>query len=70
MGWTIVSRDWGGGRVLTHSGSNTYWFAVVWMAPKKDFAVLVCCNQGGDGAQKACDEVASRLIQQHTSKNR
>ena len=61
MGWGIGKRDWGG-RVLTHSGSNTMWFCTVWMAPEKDFAVLVATNQGGDGAAKACDEAASALI--------
>jgi len=63
MGWGAVDRDWGGGRVLTHSGSNTMWYCVVWMAPKKDFAVLVATNQGGEEAAKACDEAASALIE-------
>lgn len=63
MGWGVVDRDWGGGRVLTHSGSNTMWFCTVWMAPKKDFAVLLATNQGGDGAAKACDEAASAMIE-------
>jgi CubicO group peptidase (beta-lactamase class C family) len=62
MGWGVAERDWGGGRVLTHSGSNTMWYCVVWMAPKKDFAVLVAANQGKDKAAKACDEAASAMI--------
>jgi CubicO group peptidase (beta-lactamase class C family) len=62
MGWLAVDRPWGGGRVLTHAGSNTMWFAVVWLAPKKGFGVLVACNQGGAKAEKACDEAASALI--------
>jgi hypothetical protein len=38
-------------------------FAVVWLAPKRDFAVLVCCNQGDEtAAPKACDEAAAALI--------
>jgi CubicO group peptidase (beta-lactamase class C family) len=63
MGWGATDRPWGGGRVFTHSGSNTLNFAVVWMAPERDFAVLVVCNQGG--ADKACDAVASGLIAIH-----
>jgi CubicO group peptidase (beta-lactamase class C family) len=62
-GWVATERDWGGGRVLTHNGSNTMWFAVVWLAPKKGFGVLVACNQGGPKAEKACDEAAWALIQ-------
>lgn len=70
LGWLAVERPWGGGRVLTHAGSNTMWFAVVWMAPKKDFAVLATCNQGGDGAAKACDRAAWALIQWHLERAR
>jgi len=62
LGWLAVQRDWGGGTVLTHAGSNDMNFAVVWLAPERDFAVLVCTNQGGDGAKKACDEAAAGLI--------
>lgn len=69
MGWVRMQRPWAGpeGRrdVLFHNGSNTMWFAVVWMAPEKDFAVLAACNQGGREAEKACDEAAWGMIQEH-----
>jgi len=61
-GWGVVDRKWGGGTVLTHAGSNTMNKSVAWLAPKRDFAVLVCTNQGGDDTTKACDEAASALI--------
>ena len=63
MGWLVLDRPWGGGRVFTHTGSNTMNMAVVWMAPARDFAVLVVCNQGG--RDKACDDAASGLISLH-----
>ena len=63
MGWGVARRDWGEGDVLTHAGSNTMWFAVTWLAPRRDFAVLVASNWGGDEAAKVCDEAASALIQ-------
>jgi CubicO group peptidase (beta-lactamase class C family) len=66
FGWGEYQRSWGGGRVLTHTGSNTQNLAVVWMAPLRDFAVLVMSNQGGDEASKACDEAAFALIARHT----
>ena len=44
-GWGVTQGEWAGGRVLAHSGSNTLWTAVIWMAPEKDFAVLVATNQ-------------------------
>lgn len=65
FGWIATQRPWGGGTVLTHSGSNNQNFAVVWLAPLKGFAVLAATNQGGEAADKACDEVASALIAEH-----
>ncbi len=63
-GWGVAERDWGG-QVLTHSGSNTMWFAVVWLAPERDFAVLVTTNAGTDAAMQACDQAASALIRHY-----
>jgi CubicO group peptidase (beta-lactamase class C family) len=63
-GWIVTKRDWGGGKVLTHTGSNNISFAVVWMAPKRDFAVLVASNQGGGDVAKACDEACWMLIKE------
>jgi CubicO group peptidase (beta-lactamase class C family) len=65
LGWLITQRDWGGGTVLTHAGSNNMNYALVWMAPNRNFAVLICTNQGGSSAQKACDEAAGKLIEFH-----
>lgn len=65
MGWIATPRPWGQGIVLTHSGSNTMWYCVTWIAPKADFAVLVTCNAGGDDAAKACDQAASAAIRHH-----
>jgi CubicO group peptidase (beta-lactamase class C family) len=62
LGWARPERPWAGGRVLTHSGSNTMWFAVVWAVPAKDAAILVTCNAGGDAAARACDEAAAALV--------
>lgn len=63
-GWGVAERPWAGGRVLTHNGSNTMWFSVVWIAPEKNFAVLAACNQGGDKGAKATDDAVSKLIEQ------
>lgn len=70
-GWRVDDRGWADGddedkkgRVLTHAGSNTMWFCVTWIAPERNFSVLVCCNQGGDVAAKAADGAAWMLIQE------
>jgi CubicO group peptidase (beta-lactamase class C family) len=67
-GWVVMDRAWAGGRTLMHNGSNTMWYCTTWLAPAKDFAVLVTCNQGGDEAAKACDEACAALIQDHVAR--
>jgi CubicO group peptidase (beta-lactamase class C family) len=62
LGWIVVERGWGEGTVLNHCGCNTMNYANVWVAPKKDFAVLICINQGDQAAFKATDECAGALI--------
>lgn len=62
LGWGVAERDWGGGTVLQHSGDNTMNHANVWIAPKRDFAVLACVNQGGDEAFKATDDAVGAMI--------
>jgi hypothetical protein len=68
LGWGVTQRDWGGGTVLNHTGCNTMNFANVWIAPKKDFAILVCVNQGDNTAFKASDEAVATLIKLYNSK--
>lgn len=43
-GWIFPTRSWGDGVVLTHSGSNTFWFATAWLAPKKNLAFAAAAN--------------------------
>lgn len=68
LGWLVTQRDWGGGTVLNHCGCNTMHYANAWLAPRRDFAVLVCVNQGDETAFKATDEAAWALIQLHLSR--
>ena len=39
------------------------WYCVAWVAPERDFAILVATNQGGDEAQRGTDAAASAIIQ-------
>lgn len=65
LGWMEVARAWSTGPIATHSGSNTMWYCVVWMAPDEDFALLIATNQGGPRAAGVCDQVAGALIEWH-----
>jgi CubicO group peptidase (beta-lactamase class C family) len=62
LGWNVVPRPWAGGKALNHTGSNTMWFSNVWLAPERDFAVIILTNVGGEDAFKATDEVAAKMI--------
>ena len=63
LGWGVRERDWGGGAVLQHVGDNTMNCANVWVAPRRDFAVLACLNHSGDKAFMASDDAIGALIQ-------
>lgn len=69
MGWIVVS-DYvpGTGRALTHDGSNTMWYVTAWVLPEHDVAMAVACNQGGEGAAKACYEVAQQLMREYLAR--
>lgn len=84
FGWGVIDREWAQdakaprdatiavreGKAHSHSGSNTMWFCVVWMAPAKDFAVMAATNIAGDKAAEATDTAASQLIQWQSKRGR
>jgi CubicO group peptidase (beta-lactamase class C family) len=51
LGWRVLKRTWAGGRALTHAGSNTMWFAVMWIAPEKNLALVAATNAATPGAE-------------------
>jgi CubicO group peptidase (beta-lactamase class C family) len=63
LGWIVLDRKWAHGRALMHNGSNTMFYVVLWMAPERDFAVIVASNVGMDQAFAGCDEAAGKLIE-------
>jgi CubicO group peptidase (beta-lactamase class C family) len=61
-GWIVTNRPWADGVALTHAGSNTTWYCNVWIAPRKDFAVLIATNDGAEPVARAADEGVGLLI--------
>ena len=61
-GWVVMERGWAGGKALWHNGSNTYWYVNMWLAPAKDFAVIVATNTAVDSAHQGTDDVAVAMI--------
>jgi len=67
MGWGVVNRDWAQGSALTHNGSNTMNFFVVWLAPKIDFGLAVASNAAGEKVPEVLDGVAAALVRKFAS---
>lgn len=66
QGWSVVHRNWAGsGPVLTHSGSNTMWTAVTWLAPDKNVAMAVVTNRAKGKTPEVVDGVFGPLISRY-----
>ncbi len=55
MGWGTGNRGWAKGTVMTHAGSNTMNYFIVWVAPKIEFSVAVAANAAGPDVNKHLD---------------
>ena len=62
LGWSVRQRSWADGRALTHAGSNTLWYAVVWLAPERNAALLAAANCGSDRGFQAVDAAVGAMI--------
>jgi CubicO group peptidase (beta-lactamase class C family) len=62
-GWIHLKA--GFGRAMTHTGSNTNSFAVLWILPDKDFAAIACCNTGEQSGFLACDAAIVELMKRY-----
>jgi hypothetical protein len=69
LGWKVVPRPWAGGTALNHGGDNTMNFANVWIAPQRNFAILVCVNQSGRSAFGAADEFITGIVRSLDKQN-
>ncbi len=62
LGWITVADPAGGQRMLTHAGTNTMWYAVIWIVPRTNRAILVTTNCYDEKVAKACNEVVLELM--------
>ncbi|HBC87888.1 MAG TPA: penicillin-binding protein [Lentisphaeria bacterium] len=67
FGWLCVESDWAGGKELWHNGSNTFWYASMWLAPARNFALVTATNIAGVDADKALDEVKEKMVRKWLS---
>ena len=62
-GWVRYERDWAGGPVIWHNGSNTLWYAVLYLLPARNMALALVTNDGAsEVADAAFYELAQELI--------
>lgn len=62
LGWSVTQRAWAKGKALTHTGSNTLWYAVIWLAPERNAALLAATNCGSDRGFQAIDAAVGAMI--------
>ena len=62
-GWVRAHRQWAKGYALHHTGTNTFNFANVWLAPKRNTFFLAFINSFTLTSGKAADELIGALIQ-------
>jgi CubicO group peptidase (beta-lactamase class C family) len=61
-GWIVTKRSWAAGPALTHAGSNTFWFAVMWIAPNTGRAFAAVANAAGAEVSNSLDRVIATMI--------
>ena len=55
------------GTALVHAGSNTLFYAVVWIAPSENLIFVAATNRGGDSAENATNQVITALAKKYAS---
>lgn len=61
-GWLVCDRSWAGGTALNHAGSNTFWYCAIWLAPARNFGILLATNAAGDAAEAGIEQAIGGLI--------
>ena len=64
------TRTQDSGRSLHHAGTNNSWYALAWIAPERNFAMLSTTNIGGPGVFEKIDAIVSVVIQDHVRRLR
>ena len=62
MGWVSESPEWTKSPGFWHNGSNTMWYSLVWILPRRNLALLVATNRFDEPAQNACNEAVRSLL--------
>lgn len=66
LGWGVADAEWARGPVFQHAGSNRMWFAVTWVAPEQDLAIVVALNAATAEARRAAQDAQALFIEAFT----
>jgi len=61
MGWASQEDAWTGGPSLWHNGSNTFFYAILWISPATNLTVGVVANADTKDVRQACEKAAAAL---------
>ncbi len=65
LGWLVVQRPWANGLALSHTGSNTLWYADIWIAAARNAAFITAANCGSESSFQACDSAIVAMIRKY-----
>ena len=61
-GWVRYERDWAGGSVIWHNGSNTFWHALLMLLPARNMTLAFVTNDGASRAAEAAFVALAREL--------
>jgi CubicO group peptidase (beta-lactamase class C family) len=61
LGWGEIAVDWAPYPLLFHGGSNSMNLAHIWLDTKRDFAIVIAANIGGQSAHNVFFALAKEL---------
>ncbi|HOV90700.1 MAG TPA: serine hydrolase domain-containing protein [Syntrophorhabdaceae bacterium] len=68
LGWGELSVDWAPYPLLYHGGSNGMNLAHIWIDTRKDYAMVLATNMGGQKADEALRSIARILYTRYAKK--
>ena len=70
LGWGELTVNWAPGPMLFHGGSNNMNLAHIWVDTKRDFAMVITTNIGGQKANQAFFALAKELHAKFATRRR
>ena len=64
-GWSVESRSWARGEAIAHGGTNTSWYALLWIAPRIGHAYVAAANSAEADVSRTfrlLDGIVAKLI--------